>query len=132
MPTTVYGIGTWYCGKDRVHRLRSGCRSCRAVADLESFDTTLCVVVFRLPVLPLGSKRILNACPVCQRHRAVGLTRWEADKAEACADLLDRLRSNPNDRETIVSVRSRPSSAAGYAGWFPSPRRPPDGRPQPP
>jgi hypothetical protein len=104
MPTTINGIGTWYCGKRRIHRVKDGCRFCGAFAELESYDTTLCFVVVMIPVLPLSSKRILNACPVCQRHQVVGLKQWEAAKAETFNTILEKLRADPDDRETIRSA----------------------------
>ena len=52
MPFVVNGVGTWQYGKRNVHRLRAACGQCGAVADLESYDTTLYIVVFYVPVLP--------------------------------------------------------------------------------
>ena len=76
MPTIVNGIGTWYCGKRRIHRVKSGCSQCGAFAELESYDTTLYFVIFMVPIIPLGQKRILESCPSCQRHKIVKLKDW--------------------------------------------------------
>ena len=104
MPTIINGIGTWYCGKRRVHRVKSGCPHCGAFSELESYDTTLCFVVVMIPVLPLSSKRILNSCPVCQKHQVIGLKQWEAAKGKAFNDILEKLKANPDDRETIQTA----------------------------
>src|SRR5207302_1750703 len=101
MPTLINGCGTWYYGKRRIHRVKSSCSSCQSFAELESYDTTLYFVVVMVPVLPLGQKRILESCPRCQRHRIVGLKQWEASKAAAFNSILEKLKSNPDDRETI-------------------------------
>jgi tetratricopeptide (TPR) repeat protein len=101
MPTLINGCGTWYLGKRRIHRVKTACRSCQSFAELESYDTTLFFVIFMIPIVPLGKKRILESCPACQRHRIVKLADWEASKSKAFGDVLDKLRANPDDRETI-------------------------------
>jgi tetratricopeptide (TPR) repeat protein len=104
MPTVVNGIGTWYYGKRRLHRLKGVCGFCGGVGDLESYDTTLFFVVLFIPLLPLGKKRILEKCPSCQQHRALPLKEWEAHKAQDIDRLLARLQENPDDRDTILEA----------------------------
>jgi tetratricopeptide (TPR) repeat protein len=103
MPTVINGIGTWYYGKRRIHRRKSVCGFCKHVAELESYDTTLYFVVFFVPLLPLGSKRIIESCPSCRRHRVVSLKKWEQSKAQHIAQLLEKLKENPDDRDTILA-----------------------------
>lgn len=104
MPTIINGCGTWYCGKRRIHRVKASCSSCNAFGELESYDTTLYFVIFMIPIVPLGAKRILESCPFCQRHRIVSLKNWEASKANAFNSILEKLKANPDDRETIQSA----------------------------
>jgi tetratricopeptide (TPR) repeat protein len=101
MPTVYNGIGTWYYGKRRIHRLKGVCNFCHAVGELQSYDTTLYFVVFFVPILPLSRKRVLEACPYCNRHRVVSLKKWEQSKSEDIARLLEKLEQNPDDRDTI-------------------------------
>jgi len=104
MPTIINGCGTWYCGKRRIHRVKASCSSCNAFGELESYDTTLYFVIFMIPIIPLGAKRILESCPFCQRHRIVSLKDWEKSKANAFNAILEKLKANPDDRETIQSA----------------------------
>src|SRR6266849_3803575 len=101
MPTTYNGIGTWYYGKRRIHRFKGTCSFCNRVGELASYDTTLYFVVFQIPLLPLGQKRVLEACPYCQKHRVVSLKQWEAAKAQGITRLLEKLEKDPDDRDTI-------------------------------
>src|SRR5215468_4500572 len=103
MPTVINGIGTWYYGKRRIYRRRGVCGFCNRLGELDSYDTTLYVVVFFMPLVPLGQKRILDACPSCRRHRVLPLKTWEASKAADIDRLLEKLKENPDDRDTIVS-----------------------------
>src|SRR5262249_45433403 len=68
-------------------------------------------VVFFIPVAPLGSKRILEQCPSCQKHRLLSLKKWEEAKAKDIARLLQLLEENPNDTET---VRQAIAVSTGY------------------
>jgi tetratricopeptide (TPR) repeat protein len=104
MPTIINGCGTWYYGKRRIHRVKAPCSQCQGFVELESYDTTLYFVVFMVPVVPLGQKRILESCPACQRHKIIKLKDWEAGKAKAFGDILERLQANPDDRETIQTA----------------------------
>ncbi|HVK10092.1 MAG TPA: hypothetical protein VM597_15090, partial [Gemmataceae bacterium] len=101
MPTIINGCGTWYYGKRRIHRVKAPCSHCNGFVELESYDTTLYFVLFMVPVVPLGQKRILESCPACQRHRIIKLKDWESGKTRAFGEVLERLRANPDDRETI-------------------------------
>jgi tetratricopeptide (TPR) repeat protein len=101
MPTLVNGCGTWYCGKRRIHRVKARCSQCGAFVELDSYDTTLCFVILMIPIVPLSQKRILESCPACRQHRVVKLKDWEASKAKSFNSILEKLRANPDDRETI-------------------------------
>jgi tetratricopeptide (TPR) repeat protein len=101
MPTVMNGVGTWYYGRRRIHRLKGVCQSCHAVGELESYDTTLYFVVLFVPVLPLTQKRVLEQCPHCKRHRVLSLKKWEQTKSEGIARVLEKLQENPDDAETI-------------------------------
>jgi tetratricopeptide (TPR) repeat protein len=104
MPTMINGIGTWYYGKRRIHRVKALCSQCNSLGELESYDTTLYFVVIMVPVIPLGQKRILEKCPYCQRHRMASLKEWEAGKANAFNDVLEKLQANPDHKETIQTA----------------------------
>lgn len=104
MPTVVNGIGTWYYGKRRIHTLKGTCEFCGRNADLVSYDTTLFFVVIFVPIIPLGQKRILQQCSVCQQHRVISLADWEDAKEDDGAQLLEKLRANPDDREAILQA----------------------------
>ncbi len=103
MPTVHNGIGTWYYGKRRIHSRKGTCEFCKRVAELQSYDTTLYVVVFMVPLLSLGQKRIFGKCSACSRHRVMPLKQWEANKAAAVAQLLEKLQQDPDNRDTILS-----------------------------
>src|SRR5262245_19391104 len=102
MPYVVNGIGTWYYGKDRIHRLKGSCAFCNSLGELESYNTTLYLVVLFVPLLPLGRKRILEQCPACGKHRVLSLKEWEKFKADDIAKLLEDLDAEPGNRDTLL------------------------------
>ena len=95
MPQTINGIGTWYYGKRNIHRLRNVCSQCGAVGDLESYDTSLYFVVFFVPLIPLARRRVLEACPSCNRHRMVPLKEWQRTKEANVAAALEKHFGTP-------------------------------------
>jgi tetratricopeptide (TPR) repeat protein len=92
MPTTVNGIGTHYYGKkDRAAR-SALCNSCGRVGTLESYNTRLWFVIFFIPILPLGRKRIIDACPFCRRHYAADADKYEQARQLQISGSQERFR----------------------------------------
>lgn len=104
MPSTVNGVGTHYRGRSRVHVERGECEHCHGFTDLTSYDTRLWFVVFFIPLLPLGRKRILSQCASCTRHRVVSLSDWEEAQSKAQAEAEIALQSVPAEPAKLVSV----------------------------
>ncbi len=100
MPYVVNGIGTWYYGKDHVHRRKDVCEFCNNVGELVSYDTTHYFVVFFIPLVPLGRKRVLHECPHCQKHRMLPLKKWEEAKAADITNIMEALDQDPENRDT--------------------------------
>jgi hypothetical protein len=95
MPSVHNGIGTWYYGRNNIHRRVNFCSHCNRVGKLESYDTTLYFVVFFIPVIPLGGKRVLEACPSCKKHHVLSLSNWKQNKERAVAEASELLAANP-------------------------------------
>ncbi len=104
MPTVVNGIGTWYSGKRNISTRRGTCDFCQAFAELKSFDTTLFFVVFFIPIIPLGTKRISDECPSCRRHRVADLRKWEAAKTETIGNLALAVQNKPSDPQAAIDA----------------------------
>ena len=80
MPWTVNGIGTNYFGEKNKQVRNGTCRSCGETGLLSSYDTRLWFVIFFIPVIPLGRKRITDFCGRCKRHYVAGHDQWEESK----------------------------------------------------
>ena len=92
MPTTVNGVGTHYYGKKNRSARTAPCHSCHRVANLESYDTRLWFVVIFIPIIPLGRKRIIDACPFCRRHFAANADTYEQSKQLQISGSLEEYR----------------------------------------
>ena len=104
MPHVINGIGTWYYGKRNIHRISGHCQHCNSPAGLESYDTTLYFVVVFVPLIPLSKKRIIEKCPACSMHSAMALSEWRRVKSESVNEVLDKLRADPDNRDTILKA----------------------------
>jgi tetratricopeptide (TPR) repeat protein len=101
MPSTINGVGTHYYGKKNQSVRSAACRSCNRVANLESYDTRLWFVVIFIPIIPLGRKRILDACPSCTRHYVVKADVYEQTKQLQTSASLDRFRREQSTDSAI-------------------------------
>ncbi|MBX7103167.1 MAG: hypothetical protein K1X57_03750 [Gemmataceae bacterium] len=104
MPHVVNGIGTWHYGRDRAHTLKGTCEHCNAYGNLTSYDTTLYIVVFFIPIIPLAKRRIIEECQACQRHRYMKLADWEKAKANVFGDLSEAMRTGGDTDGAIVKA----------------------------
>ena len=102
MPHTVNGVGTHYYGKRNKEVHNGTCQSCGYRGNVSAYDTRLWFVVFFIPIIPLGRKRILNDCPNCRRHFVVPLAKWEAQKQLTISGAAEEFRSNPTPDAAIA------------------------------
>ncbi len=96
MPTTYNGVGTHYYGKRNRSVRTAPCRSCNRVANLESYDTRLWFVIIFIPVIPLGRKRIIDACPVCTRHFVANADEYEQARQLQVSAAQEEFRRSPS------------------------------------
>jgi tetratricopeptide (TPR) repeat protein len=104
MPQRINGIGTAYVGKSNVQTRPGECESCRRGVVLTSYDTRLWFTFLFIPVIPLGKKRILDYCPSCTTHRAVGATEWAGIKTQAMEDAARKALAEPANAEAQVEL----------------------------
>lgn len=101
MPTTYNGVGTHYYGKRNPSTRRDYCRSCNRLGDLKSYDTRLWFVIFFIPVIPIGRKRIIDECPACSRHYAANLQQWEIDSQVKTSGAIETFRNQPTPASAL-------------------------------
>ncbi|MDB6064613.1 MAG: cellulose synthase subunit BcsC [Pedosphaera sp.] len=105
MPITYNGIGTHYYGKRNVQSRPGVCPHCRRSVTLLSYDTRLWFVIFLIPIIPLGRKRIIDSCPACRRHYVAELQKWETARQLEISGALDKYRTNPTPETAIEAHR---------------------------
>ena len=96
MPTTYNGIGTHYYGKKNRTVRTATCRSCGRAATMESYDTRLWFVIIFIPIIPLGRKRVIDACPVCRRHFVANADDYEQARQLQVSAAQDQFRREPS------------------------------------
>jgi tetratricopeptide (TPR) repeat protein len=101
MPTTYNGIGTHYYGKKNLQKRQGTCAHCGRAVELSSHDTRLWFVIFFIPIIPLGRKRIVDQCPACTWHYALDLDKWETAKQLEISGALDKFRADPTPEAAI-------------------------------
>lgn len=106
MPSTINGIGTSYVGKSNLTQREGQCHSCNRHAFLISYDTRLCFVVFFIPVIPLGRKRIVDQCSICTRHYSMGADQYQKVSTESIDEGMKQFKNDPS-AETALGVHGR-------------------------
>ena len=102
MPSTYNGIGTHYYGRKNLQKRPGSCPHCGRGVELTSYDTRLWFVVFLIPLIPLGRKRIVDYCPACTRHYAIDAAKWEAAKQVEVSGAIEKYRAHPTPEDAIA------------------------------
>jgi tetratricopeptide (TPR) repeat protein len=104
MPSTINGIGTWYYGRDNVHRHGGTCEFCQNHGTLTSYDTTLFFTLLYVPLVPLRRMHVIDECPSCRKHRAMSLRQWEDLRERTLADTFAAYRNNLRDEKLAIEA----------------------------
>ncbi len=105
MPATINGFGTGYVGKRNIETRRGVCEFCGREADIRSYDTWYCfVVLFVVPVIPLGRRHILNECSSCQQHRAIPLKEWNENREQTIREGMKNISEAPDDPQAALEM----------------------------
>lgn len=97
MPTTVNGIGTHYYGKKNKVTRTAVCRACGCSGKLDSYETRLWFVIFYIPIIPLGRKRINDDCQHCRRHFVSKAHDWEVARQAGTSAAIEKFRREPTE-----------------------------------
>lgn len=93
------GIGVNEVGQSDVVARRAHCPWCGTLADLQSYNTRLFVSVMFMPLIPIESQHITDACSSCKKRSTMGRHRWERERNEAISATTAAQRAAPNDME---------------------------------
>lgn len=104
MPYVINGIGTWNYGKRGLRQHEGVCPNCGFSGLLSRYESTRYFVIFLVPVIPLGSRRVSHHCPQCNTWREVTERKWRAEKARACKAALDDYHDAPRDADSVKEV----------------------------
>lgn len=105
MPFTFNSVGTGYVGRRNLEKRRGRCEFCGREADISSYDTWYCaVVLFKVPIFPLGRRRILDECSRCRWRRAVPLAKWNRLKVQALRESAEKAGRTPDDPRAAVEL----------------------------
>lgn len=102
MPQRYNGCGTWYYGKQEVFEHEGTCPHCGRVVGLFSFTTRKWITFLFVPVIPLQKLRVIDECPACTMHRAVGLKEYEASREKLYREVQEKASQNPKDPQAAV------------------------------
>ena len=104
MPGTFNGIGTHYYGKQSLEKRLDACEQCGANVELETYETRLWFVIFFIPIIPLGRKKVIDYCPACTAHHSVPLERWKKFERETIGTGVAAMSENPDDPQAALKL----------------------------
>lgn len=104
MPFTINGIGTHYYFKRNLVANPGVCEHCHRQATLSDYEIGHYVVVFYIPVLPLGRQMIIAECNACGMHQAMSLRKYERLREQTIDARLAALADQPNSAVAALEL----------------------------
>ncbi|MCP4507438.1 MAG: zinc-ribbon domain-containing protein, partial [Fuerstiella sp.] len=101
MPSSINGVGTHYYGSKSKNVRTAVCQHCGQKAELTSYETRLWFVLFFVPIIPFGRKRISDQCAECNRHFAIDLKQWETGRQSETASAIGRFRKDQSEESAL-------------------------------
>ena len=93
----VFGTRNYY-KHDSVHHFDI-CEDCGHAGHLHSYSAVHFFHIYWIPLIPIGRKRVLDHCPVCDAAREVALQQWQHLRDVELPIALDAARSTNSDAE---------------------------------
>lgn len=104
MPFTINGIGTHYYFKRNLVANPGVCEHCHRQATLSDYDIGHYLVVFYIPVLPLGRQMIIAECNACGMHQVMPLRQYEQLRERAIDSSLEALADHPDSATAALEL----------------------------
>ena len=104
MPFTINGIGTHFYNRRNKFQRNGICQACHQRVRLESYDTGHYLVVFFIPLIPLGRRQIIDCCSSCNAGQTMSLKKYLVTKEEAIGQATQTLAENPDDPGASIGL----------------------------
>ncbi|MEZ6049254.1 MAG: hypothetical protein R3C11_27485 [Planctomycetaceae bacterium] len=104
MPFTINGIGTTFSGRKNTFKYQGTCEFCGQQTMLTDYETLHCICVLFVPLIPLGRKRVIGECSLCNRSRVSKLKDWEAAVETTLTEKMRTMRENPQNLDAAIDL----------------------------
>ena len=102
----LFFYGTRQYGKRNVVNRTGTCDQCGAHGTLSPYDSSSFFHVYWIPLIPLGSKRIIDACPSCERHYESKLKSYNKARAQELDGAIAAVEEDPGNAEKAAEAVS--------------------------
>lgn len=103
-PVELQGPLRGYYGREGEVVLTGRCSACGQRAPLAAYDTREWIRLGPLPILPLGTWRVFDDCPLCGHSRRLPLDAYRAWVLETVKEDLAALERTPGDWATRLAL----------------------------
>lgn len=98
----IYGSG--YFNRRDHSLVRGSCQSCGQRGYLRSYTSTHFITLYFLPVIPIGSKKIIEECPHCKNALGLSRRKFNAFRKKDLPQAVARFEANPSDKDAAEAA----------------------------
>jgi tetratricopeptide (TPR) repeat protein len=91
-------------GKSKIQSRFGVCNQCNSYTRLVSYNTVRFFTVYGIPLIPLGRKRVVNACLTCSTIADIGLRKYKRLRKEERASAFQKLKAEPDNPERAIEA----------------------------
>ncbi|MEO0588253.1 MAG: tetratricopeptide repeat protein, partial [Planctomycetota bacterium] len=102
MSILIWGWGSF---NRRNHTaIRATCEHCGKLGMLKSHDVTRYFSLYFIPLIPLGTKRIIHECPACKMAREMPITEWTRLQRDELFPAIEAIERSATNRDTAIQA----------------------------
>ncbi len=98
----IYGWG--YFNRRDHGVVRTSCPGCGSRGHFKSYTSSKFFTLYFVPVIPLGTEKIVSECPSCKRALTMPLRKWTRLKNSEIPALLSAYEATPNDEQAAARL----------------------------
>lgn len=106
-----------FIGRSNISSNFSRCDTCRRLTLLNTYTTRRFVLLFNLPLIPLGKCRMLDECPYCGQRGKTSLRKHDKERKQNLALMMDGFADDADNPDTC-SHALRTLMIYNQTSWF--------------
>ena len=98
----IYGAGNF--NRRNYSLIRKHCAACGVYGYHQSYESSRFFTLYFVPVIPIGSQKIVSECPHCKHAEGLSKRDWKRLRTKELPSMVEAYEADPKNREAAEAV----------------------------